>query len=282
MVEEFLKPMAWSVIYILEAFVLLWIAKAVYSRVYRRVDLKAELFERHNSARAVSIAGYLLGIVIAFGGALGGGSAGWKADVSAIALFGGQAIVLLLIASFLCEKVLLPHFDNTREVVENHNMGTAFVEAGTHIANGLIVLAISQGTGVWWIGLVFWALAQIALILAGLLYEIATPHKVHDELARANAAVGLAFGGALVGMGNVVSIAVTGDFLDWTASLISFAGFALFGFVVLFLIKKLTDMLLAPGIKLSDEQTEASPNTGAGLLEAFGYVGGSMLIVWVL
>ena len=52
--------------------------------------------------------------------------------------------------------------------------------------------------------------------------------------------------------------------------------------MVLLLIKKLTDMLLAPGVKLSDEQTEASPNTGAGLLEAFGYVGGSMLIVWVL
>ena len=39
---------------------------------------------------------------------------------------------------------------------------------------------------------------------------------------------------------------------------------------------------VAPGVKLADEQTEGSPNVGAGLLEAFGYVGGSMLIVWVL
>ena len=282
MVEKFLIPMAWSVVDILEAFVLLWIAKGAYTRVYRRVDLKAELFERDNWALAVSTAGYLLGIVIAFGGALGGVSEGWKADMAGIAIYGAEAIVLMLIASFLCEKLLLPHFDNTREVVGNRNVGTAFVEAGMHIANGLIVLAINQGTGAWWVGLVFWVLAQIALILIGLLYEFATPHRIHEELQRANPAVGLAFGGALIGMGNVVSIAVTGDFLGWQESLTSFAGYTLFGFVALFIIKRLTDALLAPGIKLSDEQTQEVPNPGAGLLEAFGYIGGSMLLGWVL
>ena len=63
-----------------------------------------------------------------------------------------------------------------------------------------------------------------------------------------------------------------------------FATFGLdvaFGFVALFVIKKLTDVLLAPGVKLSRQQTEGTPNVGAGLLEAFGYVGGSMLIIWV-
>jgi len=282
MVEEYLIPMAWSVGYILEAFVLLWIAKFAYTRIYRRVDLKVELFERGNYALAVSVTGYLFGIVIAFGGVLGGSSAGWKADVVGIATNGVVAILLMLVASFMCEKLLLPHFDNTKEVVEKHNLGTSFVEAGMHIANGMIVLAIIQGSGAGWIGLVFWLLAQIVLILAGLLYELATPHKIHQEIGRSNTAVGLAFGGALVGMGNVVSIAVTGDFLGWESSLISFVGYALFGFVVLFFIKKLTDVLLAPGVKLSAQQSQDSPNIGAGLIEAFGYVGGSMLIVWVL
>ena len=80
---------------------------------------------------------------------------------------------------------------------------------------------------------------------------------------------------------NIISIAVTGDFLGWSESLQFFAGDALFGLVILFLIKKLTDAILAPGIRLGDEQIEEKPNVGAGLLEAFGYVGGSMLIVWV-
>ena len=71
-------------------------------------------------------------------------------------------VIGLLVASFLCEKILLPRFDNTKEVVEDQNLGTAFVEAGVHIANGLIVLATQQGEGSLWTGLAFWALAIIA------------------------------------------------------------------------------------------------------------------------
>ncbi|MBN97951.1 MAG: DUF350 domain-containing protein [Gemmatimonadetes bacterium] len=282
MFEEYLIPMAWSVGYILEAFILLWIAKFAYTRIYRRVDLKAELFERGNHALAVSIAGYLFGIIIAFGGVLEETSAGWKADLVGIASSGILAILLMLVASFMCEKLLLPHFDNTREIVEKHNLGTSFVEAGVHIANGMIVLAISQGGQLAWEGIAFWILAQLVLILVGVFYEWATPHKIHHEISRSNAAVGLAFGGALVGMGNVVSIASSGDFEGWQTSLTSFASYVIFGIFVLFIIKKLTDFLLAPGVKLSAEQSRDTPNIGAGLIEALGYVGASMLIIWVL
>jgi uncharacterized membrane protein YjfL (UPF0719 family) len=282
MIEEYAIPMSRSLAYLLEAFVLLWVAKFAYTAVYRRVELKAELFQRNNHALAVSVSGYLFGVILAFGGALSGPSTGWQSDAVGIAAHGLVAIVLMLIASFLCEKILLPHFDNTEEVVRDHNLGAAFVEAGMHVANGLIILAIIQGSGVWWIGLVFWALAQVGLIVVGRLYEAVTPHEIHEELRKNNAAVGLAFGGALVGMGNIISVAVAGDFLGWRSSLTSFAAYALFGLVVLFVLKRLTDSLLAPGVKLASEQTEQQPNIGAGLLEAFGYVGGSMLLIWVL
>ena len=274
--------MARSAAYLLGAFVLLWIAKVAYTGVYRRVNLKAEIFERGNNAVAVSTVGYLLGITIALGGVLTGASSGWRSDLSDIGLFGLQTVVLMILASFLCEKILLPRFNNTKEVVEDHNLGTAFVEAGTHIANGLILLAIQQGSGgAWWMTLVFWLLTQVALILVALLYEAATPHSIHDELEKDNAAVGLGFGGVLVGMGNILSIAVAGDFVGWKTSLILFFSDAVFGLVVLFLIHKLTDLLLAPGVKLSEQQTGDSPKIGAGALEAFGYIGGSMLVVWV-
>jgi uncharacterized membrane protein YjfL (UPF0719 family) len=119
------------------------------------------------------------------------------------------------------------------------------------------------------------------LLLVGLLYEWITPHDVHAELERDNAAVGLAFGGALVGMGNILSLAAGGDFVGWEEGLRFFAEDALFGLVMLFLNKKLSDAVLAGGVKLGGEQVEASPNIGAGLIEALGYIGGSMLIVWV-
>lgn len=280
--EEYLIPMAWSAVYILETFLLLWLAKFAYVSLYRRVDLKREIFDRRNYALATATTGYLFGVIVAFGGVLAGPSAGWKADLLGIALYGIVSIALLLVASFLSEKVLLPHFDNTREVVQDRNLGTAFVEAGMHIANGLIILAIVQGDGPWWIGLVFWGLAQIILILVALLYEVSTRHSIHAELERDNAAVGLAFCGALVGMGNIISLAVAGDFLGWKASLLGFASYAIFGLFMLQIVKRLTDFLLAPGVKLGKEQSDDQPSVGAGLFEAFGYVGASMLLVWAL
>jgi uncharacterized membrane protein YjfL (UPF0719 family) len=276
-----LMPMGRATVYLLEAFVLLVLAKWAYTGLYRRVCLREELFDKGNVALAVSTAGYLFGITIALGGVLAGPSAGWQADLQGIGLYGVMTIAMMLVASWLCEKVLLPSFNNTKEVVEDQNLGTGFVEAGVHIANGLILLAIQQGSGPWWVGVAFWALAQAALLIVGLLYERATPHSIHDELERDNAAVGLAFAGVLVGMGNIISLAVAGDFTGWRDGLITFGADVAFGLVILMIIKRLTDLVLAPGVSLAAQQTHETPRIGAGLLEAFGYVGGSMLVVWV-
>ena len=274
-------PMGRATVYLLEAFVLLVLAKWAYTGLYRRVCLREELFDKGNVALAVSTAGYLFGITLALGGVLVGPSAGWQADLQGIGLYGVMTIAMMLVASWLCEKVLLPSFNNTKEVVEDQNLGTGFVEAGVHIANGLILLAIQQGSGPWWVGVAFWALAQAALLIVGLLYERATPHSIHDELERDNAAVGLAFAGVLVGMGNIISLAVAGDFTGWRDGLITFGADVAFGLVILMIIKRLTDLVLAPGVSLAAQQTDETPRIGAGLLEAFGYVGGSMLVVWV-
>ena len=295
--------MGQTIAYLLEAFVLLYIAKLAYSKIFRKVDLKAELYARNNYALAVAVSGYFFGICLALGGALVGQSQGWQADLIAIGLYGILAIVLMLIAGFLCEKVLLHSFSNTKEIIEDQNLGTAFVEAGIHIANGLIVLAIVNGDYSGWLvglqvfamdvgfglvplgplvsGIAFWLLAQVVLIVAGRLYEMITPHSIHDELERDNAAVGLAFAGLLVGMGNIISIAVAGDYSGWLVGLQVFAMKVGFGFVALYGIHKLTDVILAPGISLGSEQVKPQPNVGAGLIEAIGYLGGSTLIVWI-
>ncbi|MYF92985.1 MAG: DUF350 domain-containing protein [Gemmatimonadetes bacterium] len=68
--------MAQSLVYLVEAFVLLFVAKQVYARVFRRVNLKDELFGRNNHAMAVAVGGYFFGICLALGGALSGPSLG--------------------------------------------------------------------------------------------------------------------------------------------------------------------------------------------------------------
>ena len=276
-----LIPMGQTIAYLLEAFVLLFVAKQVYSKIFRRVDLSAELYGRNNHALAIAVSGYFLGISIALGGALTGPSQGLQADLLAVALYGLLAILLMLVAGFLCEKILLPHFNNTKEIIEDHNLGTAFVEAGIHVANGLIVLAIVQGEGPLLIGVAFWFLAQAVLLVAGRLYEAITSHSIHQELERDNAAVGLAFAGLLIGMGNIISIAVAGDYEGLMVGMETFAIDVVFGFFALYAIHKLTDAILAPGVSLGHEQIEQKPNVGAGLIEAVGYIGGSTLIVWI-
>jgi uncharacterized membrane protein YjfL (UPF0719 family) len=281
MIEEYAIFAGYTLVYVLEAFVLLFIARWAYTGVYHRFNLGDQLFKENNPAVAIAFSGYLMGIILALGGVVGGPSGGWMASIVSIGLYGLVSIVLMIAAAFLCDKVLLGAFDNTKEIAVDRNSGAAFVEAGIHIANGLVLYRINQGTGPWWSGLVFWILVQATLLIAGWLYEVATTHGVKDEIERDNAAVGLAFGGALVGLGNILSLAGAGDFNGWGESLRFFAIDAVFGLLFLYIVKVLTGLIFAPGVKLGQEQTESPPNIGAGLIEAFGYIGGSFLVVWL-
>ena len=271
-----------SLIYLFEGFVLLWIAKSLYVKIYHRVDLNLELFGNNNHALAVSTSGYLLAICIALGGAISGPDSGIISDSFSIIRYGLITIAIMLLAGFICEKILLPGFNNTKEIVTDQNMGTAFVEAGLHIANGLVILSILQGQGTWQSDIVFWIMAQIVFIISSRLYEALTSYSIHKELERDNAAVGLALAGVFIALGNIISIAVSGDFTGWQTDIKSFAINVFFGFIVLIIVKKLTILILASGTCLADEQTEEKPNVGAGLIEALGYVGGSMLVLWAL
>lgn len=277
-----LESYAFSFLYLIEGFVLLVFAKFLYLKLYRKVDLNEELFNKNNTAIAVSVCGYLLAICIALGGAISGPEAGILSDMVQIGIYGGVTIVVMLLAGLLCEKVLLPGFDNTKEIVVDRNLGTASVEFGVHIANALVLLSIIQSQGTWQSALIFWLLAQIVFIAASKIYEVLTPYSIHDEIERDNTAVGIALAGVFIGIGNIVSISVNGDFVGWKEDLLTFGTNILFGFIVLFVVKKLTVFMLAAGNSLHKQQVGEKPNVGAGLLEALGYVGGSLLIVWAL
>ena len=129
----------------------------------------------------------------------------------------------------------------------------------------------------------FWALGQGALLLAGFLYNLIVPFDIHSEIEKDNVAVGVAFAGVLIAIGNVVRIGVTGDFTTWSAGVGKFAAFVIVGLVFLPLVRRVTDRILLPGRSLTDELVnQEKPNVGAALIEAFSYVAASMLVGWVL
>ena len=273
-----------GVIYLAAIFVLLLLGKLIYDKRHPGFDLRRELFERVNLALSLAVVGYYLGLVLALGGVLAGEGVDLTNDLIDIFFFGLLALVLINLSAVINDKVVLHTFDNEKEIITDRNAGTGAVEAGNHIANGLIVAGALNGDDVDLIVVVaFWGLGQLALVLAGLVYNRLSGFDLHAEIERDNVAVGVAFAGLLIALGNLIRYSISGDFIGWREDLIHVATFLAMGLVLLPLVRLATDKLLAPGVRLTDELVnQEHPNVGAGVLEAASYVAASMLIGWAM
>jgi len=280
-----LNDITTSLIYLLAVFVLFALGKVVYDKINHRFELRHELLEKDNLAFATTLVGYYLGLIFALGGVIVGPSVGTLVDdLLDLVIYGVVVIVLLNLSGWINDRLILYRFDNEKEIITDQNVGTGAVEGASYLASGLVVFgAISGEGGDLVTAAVFWILGQVVLIVGGLVYQWITPFDLHDEIERDNVAVGVAFAGVLIALGNLVRIGIEGDFVDWRTNLIEFAGVVVFGLVLLPLLRFATDKVLLPGHKLTDELVnQDKPNVGAGLVEAFSYLAASMLIGWVV
>jgi uncharacterized membrane protein YjfL (UPF0719 family) len=268
-----------GLVYLAVTFVLLVVGKLVYRLVHRRFSLREELFERDNVALAFAMTGYYLGLVFSLTGVLIGPSAGLINDLIDLLIYGSLAIVLLNLSIFINDRIILHSFSNEKEILTDQNAGTGVIEGANSVAVGLIVAGALSGQGSLLTALVFWLVGQLALILAGLVYERVLPYDLHVEVERDNVAVGVAFAGLLIGLGNLTRVAIAGDFVSWSLSLGTAVLYIVTGLVLFPMIRWLTDLLLVPGVTLEQELVQQEkPNVGAGLIEAFAYVAASLLI----
>ncbi len=270
-----------GLIYLLSLFVLLGFGKLLYDLLHPRFVLRTELFERDNVALAVTVAGYYLGLILALGGVLSGPSSGLWVDLIDIGLYGLAAVLLLNLSAWMNDKIILSKFDNQKEIIDDRNAGTGAIEAGNHIANGLIISGALSGQGDLLTALVFWLLGQLALIVGSKIYTAMVAFDVHDEVEKDNVAVGVAFAGVLVGLGYIAGLATSGDFVSWAANLGEYGVYVGVGLLLLPVIRWTADRVLVPGVSLDDELVgQEHPNLGAGILEAFSYVAAAILIGW--
>lgn len=272
-----------ALVYLVAVFFLFFIGKVVYDKINRRFELRDELVKKDNLALAIAVAGYYFGLVIALGGVLASDSEGWLIDVIEILIYGFFAIILLNISIIINDKIILRKFDNIKEIIDDQNVGTGVVEAANHIAVGMILYgAMSGDYGGLISAAVFWILGQFVLIVAGEIYSRILPFDLHAEIERDNVAVGVAFAGVFIAIGNIIRIGAAGDFVSWYDNITTFFGFVVFGLIMLPVLRFVTDKVLLPGEKLSDELVnQERPNVGAGTIEAFAYIGASFLIGWV-
>ena len=271
-------------IYLISAFVLFWIGKLVKDLTTTSYSVREELVEKDNVALGVAMAGYYFGLILAIGGTLSGPSQGLENDLIDIGIYGLLAIILLNLSRLVNDGLILHGFKIRDELIDDQNAGTGVVIAATYIATGLVIFgAVSGEIGGIVTTVIFWALGQAALILAGLVYEWVTPYSIHDEIEKDNVAAGVAFAGALVGIGIIVFHASAGDFISWTINLQDFAIEVVAGLILLPIVRFISDVILLPGQKLTDEiANQEHPNLAAGFIEAMSYIGASFLIVWSL
>jgi uncharacterized membrane protein YjfL (UPF0719 family) len=264
---------------------LFWVGQFLYQRAFRSLDLNLELFVRDNPAVAIALVGYYLGLVTALSGVLVQPTVLSFNRVLTLTVYGVIAIALMLVGAWIGDRFILRHLDAAREIQEEQNLGAAAVEAGLHLANGLILsTALAGEGGSWLVGVACWTIGMGVLVGVSFIYPTITRYNVFGEIRRRNnPAAGVALGGLLVATGNLVRVSFAPEFQNWTQSLLEYGLLLVICLLALAVVRWLADLVLVPGVKISEEIVhQAIPNLGAGLIEAIAYISSSFLIAWSL
>ncbi len=273
-----------GLILIITFFIVFFIGKLVNDALHRQYKVTHELVEKDNAALALAMVGYYSGLIIALSGILVGESISLVDDLLDITIYGLEAIILLNISWLICDKVILSRFSVTDELIRDQNQGAGAVIASVCIASGFVIFGAVQGEGghIWTVA-IFWIIGQVILVLAGCAYNAILPYDLHAEIEKDNVAAGVSFAGALISLGVIIGLAAEGEFVSWAENLPGFIGYVIIGLVLLPIIRLLTDKVLLPTVKLTDEiANQEKPNVGAAYIEAFAYIASAFIIYWCI
>lgn len=264
--EEFLPQLYFAGGVVILFFMIALLAKVLIN-LLTPYSIDHELTTSDNPALSASFAGYLAGVAIIFAGTLQGPSRGWMNDLIAVGGYSLLGVVLLNLSRWINDKCILYRFSNTKEIIQDRNVGTGVVQAGSFIASGFIIAGAVHGEG----GnplttILFFLLGQLVLILFTALYNKITPFDIHQEIEKNNTAAGLAFGGTLIALGIILMKGTSGNFVNWTDSLAWFAIDTVLAFLILPIARLFFDKIIIRGADLNHEIT-TDQNIGAGLLE---------------
>ncbi len=288
MFSDFSSSVYNAIVYIALAFVFFFLGKVLYQLLHKEIRVKEELVIKDNVAFSFAHTGYFIGLLLAIGSAISGPSKGLLQDCIDISVYATLALVLLNISVFITDKVVLRKFSVQKEIITDRNPGVGIVEGAVSVASGLVIFgAMSGETDSLTTGIIstvlFWLGGQIALIITTRMYNWITPYDLHEHLEKDNIAVGIGFAGALIAIANLIRFGITGVFDGWeeilTEGLLEVAA----GLILLPVMRYLTDKILLPGSNLTHEIVhQEKANIGAATIEAFAYIGGSVLLTWCI
>lgn len=271
-----------SLIFFILCFVLFFVARLSYKLLNRKIDIRNELVEKDNVAFAISQIGYFAGLTVAIGGVLLGPSTDLVSDIINFLTYGAVAIILLNASMYVNDKFILCRFSVYKEIIHDMNAGAGIIHGSSAFAAGLVIMGsiYGEGGGVDTV-IIYWLIAQLLLVLTAWIYNLILPYNVHEHIEKDNVAAGVGFAGALIAIANLIRNAVMHDFISWPDSFMEIGYTVGLGLLLLPVVRFLTDKILLPGRKLTDEiVNQEKPNLGAGFFEAFGYIVSSVLISW--
>ena len=314
MIESFidsLQAFPRGLVFVAEGLIVLALAKFAKSAVTRHYRLDEEVTTKGNLAMSLRLSGYFIAIILVFLGVLfqpatGGGwfsyasleevsaaeSLGftWELgeEVLRVFLYSLGGIVALNLVRVLFDRLILYKFNLEKEVVEDQNIGAGAAEFGMSIATGLLIAgAVAGGTGspgytlgeieAALVALAFFGMGLALLTAFALAYEFATPFNIHDEIERDNPAVGIALGGNLIAIGLITLKAVFGDFVGWGESIASFLTYGVLGFILLYVMRMLIDLVLLPTVKVS-QVIGGGHNIGIALIESAVVISSALIL----
>ena len=291
-----------GLVFVAEGLIILALAKLARD-VVTRYSINAEVVEKANLAVALRLSGYFLAVILVFLGVLYQplSAGGWasSADLAAVSGYGfnrelGEevlrvflyslgGIVALNLVRVLFDRLILYKFNLEKEVVEDQNAGAGAAEFGMYVATGLLIAGAVAGdtvtneTEAALVALAFFGMGLVLLIVFALFYEFTTSFNIHDEIERDNQAVGIALGGNLIGIGLVTLKAVFGDFAGWGESIAAFLVFGLLGFVLLYVVRLLIDLVLLPTVRVSQALAEGR-NVGVAFVESAVVISAALIL----
>ena len=281
-----------GLVYVALGLALLTLAKLARDLVTPyRID--EQITKGRNLAVSLRLSGYLVGIILVFLGALYqpflvstqeglGFNRDFGEDVLEVFLYSLAGIVALNIVRIIVNRLVLYKFDIEKQIVEGQNVGAGAVEFGTYIATGLLIGGAASGEGGGAdVALAFFGMGLVGLILFALFYQLTTPFDIHREIEGDNTAVGIALGSNLVAMGIVIFKSVFGNFNGWNEALASFFVFVVIGFVLLFVLRLLIDVLLLPTTKISNELA-VGRNVGVAYVESSIVISSALILFFAI
>ena len=280
-----------------EALLILIAAKLVRDRVWaaRGYRVNEAIVTGRSAGAAVTQAGYLVGVLLGFLGAVSGKGAetGFPATVVSVALAGLTAIVLQIVADLLSDKLIFRGVDAGPRVEakageaqpssDGSNLALAVGKAAVSVATGLVLRGALSDPDATLLGRIGWfAAAQGVMVLAVLLYCRLTPYDDLGEIRRHNLAAGFPIAGILLAVGLVMETAISGRASESTQqAAVQAAKFLGVSLVLVYAFRWITALVMLPKLKLQVAVVEQK-NVGAGILEGISFVLASLLITFFL